>query len=240
MPAYEQLARYYFESATGDMPTMHHGAGATANSDRETLELGLLVCSQGLLKAPDSAALHNVAGLIHNQLGDLSMAARSFKRAWELEPTLFEAHMNYAAVNLQFRGFPQAEGAYREALKIRPSDYEAELGLALALRGQIDDRNMKAQLVEVSAALERAKRLSPERPEAYFNDAIVTLEFKAREAERTAGDPKAALPHLRRATELLRTFVRKAEGNDAYRASVEHARARLADIEQLSRFHQGV
>ena len=147
--------------------------------------------------------------------------------------------MNFAAVNLQFRGFEKAEGAYRQALKIRPNDYEAELGLALALRGQIGEHNMKTQLAQVSAALERAKSLSPERPEAYFNDAILTLEFKARQAERAAGDPKAAIPFLQRATKLFQTFVRKAEGNDGYEASIELAHQRLADIEQMSKFYSG-
>ena len=89
--------------------------------------------------------------------------------------------MNYAAVNLQFRGFKQAESAYRQALKLKPKDYEVHLGLALAVRGQIGDSNFAKYLKEAENLLASAKKIDPSRPETYYNEAILTQEFKTKE-----------------------------------------------------------
>src|SRR5690606_14052222 len=94
-------------------------AGQQKKADTQALELAALVCSQALRKNPNYAPVHNTSGLISAELGDLSAAARAFGTARQLDPKFFEAHMNYAAVNLSFRGFRQAEDAYRKALQLR-------------------------------------------------------------------------------------------------------------------------
>jgi len=77
-----------------------------------------------------------------------------------------EAHLNYAAVNLGFRGFAQAEDAYRKVLAIRPGDYDARLGLALAIRGQIEPATEAERVASAARELAEAKRLAPARSEA--------------------------------------------------------------------------
>ena len=72
-------------------------------------ELTALVCSQAVRKNPKYAAIHNTAGMIQVELGNLNSAVSEFNNARTLDPTFYEAQMNYAAVNLQFRGFAQAE-----------------------------------------------------------------------------------------------------------------------------------
>ncbi len=88
--------------------------------------------------------------------------------------------MNYAAVNLSFRGFEAAEEAYRAALRIKPNDYDAHLGLALAIRGQINDSNFDAKVKDAQAELDQCKKIAPDRAETYYNEGILTQEFKAK------------------------------------------------------------
>ena len=90
--------------------------------------------------------------------------------------------MNYAFVNLGFRGFDQAQEAFKKALAMRPNDYDAHLGLALALRGPItgSETDYDARVSAVQAELDAAKKIDPNRPDAFYNEGILTMEFKAK------------------------------------------------------------
>src|SRR6188508_2296418 len=194
MPAANQLSVYYMEQAKakagGKKATTRksrRGALVVAGSEaldvnKQQLDLAALVASQGLQKNPSYAPLHNTVGLIMVQLKNYNGAVKSFGRASQLDPKFFEAHMNYGAVNLTFRGFSEAEGAYRKALALRPDDFEAHLGLALAIRGQIGDSNFDAAMKESQEHLDKCKKLAPDRPETYYNEAILTQEFRAKRA----------------------------------------------------------
>ena len=112
-------------------------AGATGELSRGGLERALQNALQALRKSPDDAAIYHTLGLIHVQLDDVGCAARELDQARRLDPELFEAHMSYAAVNVAFRSFKRAAAAYRRALAQRTDDYDAHLGLAGALAGQL-------------------------------------------------------------------------------------------------------
>ncbi len=237
MPAFNQLAVYYLESAkkkAGRKGTSSIKAASSSQkkADSQALELAALVCSQALRKNPTYAPVHNTFGLISAELGDLSSAARSFGTARKFDKKFFEAHMNYAAVNLQFRGFAQSEEAYRAAIKLRPKDYEAYLGLALAVRGQIDDTNFDKNVAEASKLLATAKSIDPERPETYYNEAILTQEFKARSG---GGNAK---PILLQAKALFQKFVDKAGSAEAFADSVKRANERMEDIDRIIKFNE--
>jgi Tfp pilus assembly protein PilF len=230
MPAYNQLALYYLALAKQRAPA---AKGKRVNEN--SLELGVLVCSQAARKDPKFAPIHNTAGLIYIELGNISAAAASFAQARALDPSLFEAHMNFAAVNMRFRGFENAEKAYRAALRLRPGDYDAHVGLALALRGQAGAPG-DAKAVEASRELEAAKRIDPDRPEAYYNEAVLTQEY----GEEDAKDPDAS---LKKASALFSTFIEKAKvarggPKEGYQESVEKAKGRIADIKQIIIFRQ--
>src|SRR5262249_55215508 len=139
----------------------------------------------------------------------------SFGTARKLDPTFFEAHMNYAAVNLQFRGFAQAEQAYRDALKIRGNDYDAHLGLALALRGEINDTNFDAKLKEAESEIESAKKIDDKRPEAYFNQGVLVQEFKAKSGDSKSNDA------LQQAITLFQGFVDRAKDKPDFAPAVD-------------------
>ena len=241
MPAFNQLAIYYMEqakaaaqAAEGKKKRRRRALVAASAKRRDVnsqqLDLAALVASQAIRKNPNYAPIHNTAGLIQVQLKNFNGAVKSFSKARRLDPGFFEAHMNYAAVNLSFRGFVEAEKAYRAALKLRPKTYEARLGLALAIRGQIRPGDPGKLTPKAQAELNQAKKIDGARPETYYNEAILTQEFKAK------GSEKAAIPMLKKAAGLYRQFISKAGGDPAFAEAVKRAKERSQDIEDTVKF----
>ena len=254
MPAFNQLALYYFQLAkkrAGAVKGAAKGnrgrqivthASQQKRADVQQLELAGLVCSQAIRKNPNYAPIHNTAGLIQNELGQVNGAVAEFATAAKLDPKFFEAQMNYAAVNLGFRGFEQAQGAYKKALEMRPNDYDAHLGLALAIRGPITgaEANYDELLAAVQAELDAAKKIDPSRPDAYYNEGIFTQEFKAK-----AGGPKEkTIATLEDAKKIFQTFLEKASGKPEYDGAVKRVRGdgskkdlgRIGDIDDTIAF----
>lgn len=240
MPAFNQLAVYYLEQArkkAGGKVKSRRGkrgmevSGAKkAEVNEQQLDLAALVASQAQRKNPNYAPIHNTTGLIQVELKNFNGAVKSFSRARQLDPKFFEAHMNYAAVNLSFRGFQEAEKAYREALKLRPKEYEAYLGLALAIRGQINDSNFDKNVAEAQKILDEAKKIDSSRPETYYNEAILTHEFRA----KRAGDK--AIPILEKAAAQYQDFVNKAGDDPVFAAAVKRSNERIQDIRDTIQF----
>jgi tetratricopeptide (TPR) repeat protein len=218
MPAQNQLALYYLERAkreAGKKRTALARGPDSRKADTQALDLALLVATQAARKQPGHAPIHNTLGLVAVEQGDMTRAVRSFAEARKLDRSFFEAHMNYASVNLSFRGFGEAEAAYRAAMALRPKDYDAHVGLALALRGQVEKAPAGSpKLTESEALLEKAKKLEPARPEAYFNHAVLVQGFRAQDA-------RTAKAELTRAIELYGSFVERAKGNPELAAAVE-------------------
>lgn len=237
MPAFNQLAILYMETANQKAGRDAKQKTATNGTkqkkvDTQALELAALVCSQAVRKNPKYAPVHNTAGMIQVELGNLNSAVGEFNNARTIDPTFYEAQMNYAAVNLQFRGFAQAEEAYRAALKMRPSDYDAHLGLALALRGQIDDSNFDKKVAEAAAEIDAAKKAAPDRAETYYNEAILTQEYKAK-----AGG-KGGEGELINAKGLFGQFVQKAGSAAEFADAVKRSKDRMSEIDQIIDFNK--
>lgn len=246
MPAFNQLALYYFQQAkkrAGAIKSSQKGskgrqmatnAAIAKRADVQQLELAALVCSQAIRKNAAYAPIHNTAGLIQNELGQVNGAVAAFSTAAKLDPKFFEAQMNYAAVNLSFRGFEQAAGAYKKALEMRPNDYDAHLGLALALRGPIQatDANYEQEVAAVQAELDACKKLDPNRPDAFYNEGILVQEFKAK-----AGAGKdATKAALNQAKGIFQTFIDKAQGKSEYDGAVKRSKERMQDIADTIQF----
>ncbi|MDI1475073.1 hypothetical protein [Polyangium sp. y55x31] len=234
LPAYNLLALIHLGTAQRKAEASRAlGPLNTRKIDTQVLELAALVCSQAIRKDPRYAPIHNTAGMIQVELGDFTAAARSFDEARRLDPAFFEAHMNFAAVNLRFRGFSPAEQAYRAALALQPGDYDARIGLAHALRGQIDEANMTQKVAEVRSELAKAKQSAPERPEAYYNEGILTQEYAA-----IAGGERPELA-TRKAKELFGVFLQKAGTDPTYADAARRARERIEEIKQVEGFMEG-
>ena len=244
MPAFNQLALYYFQlakkragasrlSAKGSRGrSIATNAAMGKRADVQQLELAALVCSQAIRKNKDYAPIHNTAGLIQNELGQVNGAVGEFSVAAKLDPKFFEAQMNYAAVNLSFRGFKQAEDAYRKALEMRPNDYDAHLGMALAMRGQIDDVNYDKQVAGVQAELDTCKKLDAARPDVYYNEGILTHEYKA----KAGGGNPATIKALTEAMGIFQQFMDKAQGKAEYDGAVKRSKERVQDIKDTIQF----
>lgn len=237
MPAFNQLAIYYLQTARqkagrASGKKVAVGGAKEKKIDTQALELAALVCSQAIRKNPSYAPIHNTAGMIQVELSNLNTAVQAFNSARKLDPTFYEAQMNFAAVNLQFRGFQQAEDAYRAALKMRPNDYDARLGLALALRGQIDDSNFDKMVAAASTELDAAKKIAPDRAETYYNEAILTQEYKA----KSGG--KDAEPMLLAAKSLFNQFIQKAGSTPEFGEAVKRSKDRMGEIDQIIAFNK--
>ena len=241
MPAFNQLALYYFGSAKKKIGsgkkfgrTIATNAAMAKRGDVQQLALAALVCGQAERKNAAYAPIHNTSGLILNELGQVNTAVKEFQSAAQLDHHFFEAQMNLAAINLAVRGFDKAEGAYRKALEMHPNDYDAHLGLALALRGQIDDSNYEREVSAVQAELDACKKIDGARPDAYFNEGILTQEYKA----KGAGGTDKAMGVYQQAKQVFQVFMDKAQGKAEYDGAVKKTKERMQDIDDNVTFLQ--
>lgn len=238
MPAFNQLALYYMNQArarakrvTTKRRTLTAADGDQVVLSGQMLDLAALVCSQAIRKNSRYAPIYNTLGLIQVEQRNINGAVGSFNTARTLDPNFFEAQMNYAAVNLSFRGFDKAEQAYRAALKMQPNSYEGRLGLSLAIRGQINDMNLNQNIAAADAELQRAKQIDPNRPEAFFNEAILLQEYKAKYAPEAQ---KIALYDT--AARMFDSFISKAGNAPEYAAAVKNANERKDDMKKTIEF----
>jgi tetratricopeptide (TPR) repeat protein len=162
---------------------------------------------------------------------------KEFQAAASLDPHFFEAQMNLAEINLSFRGFDKAEGAFRKALEMHANDYDAHLGLALALRGQIDETNYDKEVAAVQAELTACKNIDPARPDAYFNEGILTQEYKTKGADGSGGVDKAVAVY-QQAKQIFQVFIEKAAGKNEYAGAVKKSQERMQDIDDTVTFLQ--
>lgn len=221
MPAYAELALVELDFSRARKE-------ATGKVDGQQLDLAALVCSQAIKRDAGFAPIHYAAGLIEAERGDATAAVRELDLARKLDPTLLGAHAEAGSINLRFRGFERAEEAYRKVIALSPKDYDAHLGLAVALRGEINDENFTAKVADATDALHAAQRIAPDRAEAYYDEAILTLEHKARTA-----DGARELEHSKK---LFQTFIDKAGARFAEERA--KAKERIDDINKMTEFEK--
>lgn len=155
LPAFNEMALLYLGEAA---------------SNTKKLDLAEVVCSQAQKINANYAPVYNTWGLINLRRDDIIAASAKFRRAFELDPKMFEAYMNFAQITLGFRGYEDARTAFAKALELQPRSFEAQLGLAIALRGL-------EKKPEAEAAYLKAKELQPNRPETYYDLGILYQDF---------------------------------------------------------------
>lgn len=213
IPALNQLALAYLLRA-GDDPRS------------QRLMLAGIVCSQAVQVTTQHrdeiaadvrgfiADVYNTWGLIDIRSGQIIRALEHFRRAYQLNATMFEAWMNYGTINLSFRGYGDAREAFQHAVQLRDTDYDAHIGLGIALRGL-------NQLDQAQAEYERARTIDANRADAYYNLGVLSDSY--REGE---------IPQLRHAIELLNQFISHAGGAPRYADAVARARIHIRNAEQ--------
>lgn len=219
LPAFNQMALLYLgsamqrASATGAVAggqAAASGAQAQQTEDESTaaarraaarraaagqmLDLAEVVCRQAQLIDGNYAPIYNTWGLINVQQGNIIAALAKFERAFNLDPSFFEAYMNFGELTLSFRGYEDAERAFRRATELHGDNYDAWLGLGAALRGlnRIDD---------AMAAYQRAQQIDANRPESYFNVALIYSDYMGGTREQRT-----------QAQEQFRQFAQRARG----------------------------
>ena len=122
-----------------------------------------------------------------------------------------------------------------------PNDYDAHLGLALALRGPItgSEADYDAKVAAVQAELDAAKKIDPNRPDAFYNEGILTMEFKA----KAGGGKDKTIAALEESKKVFQTFLDKASGKPEYDGAVTRVKGdgkkdlgRLGDIDDTINF----
>lgn len=192
MTAFAQMALLYLE---------------VAEENQQMLDIVELVSQQATGRAAeikanpiDLAPLHNTWGLALIRKGDVVGSVKQFDTARRLNPSFFEAHMNYGAVNLSFRGFQAAEQAFRKAVSLQPEDYQAMLSLGAALRGL-------EKFGEARTAYEKARQIDAQSPGAYYNLAVLMQDYEM----SGAGGMDAQIVLLSKAKQLYRSFLSKCQ-----------------------------
>ena len=79
--------------------------------------------------------------------------------------------MNLAALSLNYRDYPTAEENFRAVLKAQPNNYDAAIGLGVALRGNRKFDEAEQQYLT-------AQKLNPQGPDSYFNLGLLYQEYK--------------------------------------------------------------
>lgn len=152
----------------------------------------------------DIAPIHNIWGLALIQKGDVVSSVQQFDTARTLNPNFFEAHMNFGAVNLSFRGFKASEQAFRKAVQLEPKNYFAHLSLGAAQRGL-------EQYDQARQSYEKARDIDPAAPGAYYNLALLMQDYLI----TSAGDMNAQIEMLKKAKTVYREFINKCKGKRA-------------------------
>ncbi len=157
--------------------------GADRNKNR--LDLARLLLDEAKRRDDKSPTVHNAYGVL--AVRKRSSAIAEF-RAAAGDP---DAAFNLALFSLRLHLFDDAS---RQLAAIKPATaiaYDHQIATAVALRGQ-------RKLAEAEAAYQRAIKLDPMRPEAYFD-----LGLLLRNHLGAAAQPEQAIPFYQRAIEMF-------------------------------------
>ena len=223
LPAFNQMALLYYEQAirrsgpdqvAGGTAQVSGSAAAAASagdrSDRQMLGLAEVVCRQAQLIDGNYAPIYNTWGLINVRQGNIIAGLAKFERAFNMDPTMFEAYMNFGVLTLSFRGYEDAARAFERATQLQANNYDAWLGLGAAQRGLNNDQGAQQ-------SYERAQQLDAQRPESYFNLGLLFQDYR-----------DGTEPTLLQARGFYEQFVQRAGSNVAYAAALENVTRRCA------------
>jgi tetratricopeptide (TPR) repeat protein len=133
-------------------------------------------------KSGNSADAYLLAGSTLLDLNDFEPARRDLDEALRLDPKLPGVYTLAGTARDKTGAIPEAEAAFREALKINPDDFDANLYLGAILYKRRD-------LDEAKPYLDRALRLDPKSSMARYEVAMF---------ESTSGQYQAAAEELER------------------------------------------
>jgi tetratricopeptide (TPR) repeat protein len=213
--AYENLARLYYDRGR--------------LKDKSYLLLADLVITQAtrVLEQSNekSADIFNLKGLLFMERDDQVNALRAFKAATEVEAKHADAHMNMAMISIRFRDYKQAEESLTIAIKDprQKKNIETFIALGVAQRGL---RKFK----DAEASFKKASELQASDPRPLYNLGILYEEHIAPNAQE--GKEFNKKPYLT-AKDYYGKYASRASGNKELVASVDDAKRRVGQIDQL-------
>ena len=196
MAAYTTLALIYYD---------------IARDDRSKLDLAALVCKQAKEVSKNHAPIYNVSGLIWLRKKNVTRALEEFRKAAELDDSLLEAHMNIGAITLSYRDYPSASRAFQKVLQRNPTNIEAMIGLAVALRGE-------KKIEEAVAMYKKISAIDPRHPAVPFNLGLIYQDYKDSQE-----------PTLLKAKDYFNEFLARGGTTD----KVNEARRRIKNIDDI-------
>ena len=160
------------------------------------------------------AVVHNTLGLVELKRKNISPAITQFRKAVDMNPAFNEARLNLAALSLNNRDYKTAEENFRAVLQAQPKNYEAAIGLGVALRGG-------KKIDEAETQYNEAQKLDSANPSSYFNLGLLYQEYK-----------DGQKPTLQKAQGYYRQFLAKAGGSTPEGLQKE-AQKRIKDIDEI-------
>lgn len=141
--------------------------------DMGKYELAKLVCSQALSVKENEPAVHNIQGLVHLKLQDVTRALAAFQRAVELEGDYVPALFNIGAITFSYKDYEASYRAFDQVVKLEPKNPEAALSRAVAARGM-------GNYEEAERGYKAAIGLDERYAAAHFNLGVLYQEFAQR------------------------------------------------------------
>lgn len=197
LPAFNEMALLYLQDAKDNV---------------KMLDLAEVVCSQAQKIDVNFAPVYNTWGLIDLRRKEIIGAAAKFQKAFQLDPKMFEAYMNFAQITIGFRGYEDARAAFTKALELRPKSFDAVVGLGVAYRGL--GQNDKAE-----EYYEKAKAMNANRPEPYYNLGLLYQDFK-----------DGTLEQMKKAKGYYEQYLTRAGTEDRYASAAEDIKRRCKTV----------
>ena len=196
--------------------------GWAANKNR--LLLAKLLLDEGKKRNEKYAPLQNAYGLYYMHRGALNEALASFSGAVAADPTFAEARLNAGQLTLNFRKYDVAKEMFGKALEIQPKNYDAVIGLGIALRGLNDLDGSEAQY-------KKAQGIDPRRGDAFYNLGVLYKDFKAN--KQNDADPVKALQASQSVYKQARDYFQQSLDKTGDPADKQEAKNNIGDCDKV-------
>ncbi len=179
--------------------------------NRSRLDLAQLLLDEGKKRDVTGryAPLYNALGLLQLRRQNQARALKFFRAAVALDTNSVEARMNVGLITLAFRKYDSAKVEFETVLAKQPKNYEAQIGLGIAVRGL-------GNLTAAEESYKKAMALDATKAASYFNLGVLYKDFQANKANTVTDSKKAyetARNYFRQA--LTRSGLSSAEKADA-------------------------
>ena len=179
------------------------------------------------------AVVHNTLGLVELKKKNISPAIKQFKEAVELNPNFAEARMNLAALSLNNRDYNDRGGELPAVLKLQPKNFEAAIGLGVALRGN-------KKIDEAEAQYNAAKSSTRRRAPATSTSACSTRSTRTARSRRcrrrrTTTASSSATPSGGTPDSLKREAEKRIKDIDEIYVALDEAAKMQAEAEEMQK-----